>query len=37
VGEHGLDPAGLGYEKVTDTCECSNEPSGDIKSGEFLN
>ena len=34
---HGLDPAGFGYGKVTGTCECSNEPSGFIKSGEFFN
>ena len=33
---HGLDQSGSGQREVADTCECSNEPSGSIKCGEFL-
>ena len=32
----GLNWAGPGYGQVADACECGNEPSGSIKSGEFL-
>ena len=32
----GLDWAGPGYGQVVDVCECSNEPSGSKKCGEFL-
>jgi len=35
-GGCGLDPAGSGYGQVAGTCECSNESSGSIKCGEFL-
>ena len=31
-----LDRYGLGWGLVAGTCECGNEPSGSIKSGEFL-
>ena len=33
---HGLDRAGLGQGQVAGTCEYSNEPSGSVKYGEFL-
>jgi len=33
---YGLDRAGSGYGQVAGTCECSNEPSGSINCGEFL-
>jgi hypothetical protein len=34
--EYGMDSAGSGYRHVAGTCECGNEPSGSIKSGELL-
>jgi hypothetical protein len=34
--EELLDRAGSGQGQVAGTCECSNEPSGSIKCGEFL-
>ena len=33
---YGLDRAGPGLRLVADGCECSNEPSGSVKCGEFL-
>ena len=33
---YGLDWAGPGQRKVADACGCGNEPSGSVKSGEFL-
>jgi hypothetical protein len=33
---YGLDWAGSGYRQVASNCECSNESSGSIKRGEFL-
>ena len=33
--EYGLDRAGSGQGQVAGTCECSNEPSGSIKCGDF--
>ena len=33
---YGLDCAGPGQRQVADACECGNEPSGFVKSGEFL-
>jgi hypothetical protein len=33
---YGLNQTGSGYGQVMGTCECSNEPSGSIKRGEFL-
>jgi hypothetical protein len=33
---YGLDRCGSGYGQVAGTCECSNEPLGSIKRGEFL-
>ena len=33
---YGLDQAGLRQGQVAGTCECSNELSGSIKCGEFL-
>jgi hypothetical protein len=33
---YGLDQAGSGQGQVAGTCECSNEPSGSTKCGEFL-
>ena len=33
---HGLGRAGSGQGQVSGSCECSNEPSGSIKCGEFL-
>ena len=35
VGRQEVDQSGLGEGQV-DCCECGNEPSGSIKSGEFL-
>ena len=35
-GGYVLDRAGSGKGQVLGTCECSNEPSGSIKYGEFL-
>jgi hypothetical protein len=32
----GLDSSGAGYRPVAGYCEHSNEPSGSIKRGEFL-
>jgi hypothetical protein len=32
----GLDQAGSGEGQGVGTCECSNEPSGSMKYGEFL-
>ena len=36
MGGHGVDGVGLGQGQVAGTCECGNEPSGSIRSGEFL-
>ena len=36
VGCYGLIRAGSDQGQVTSTCESSNEPSGSIKFGEFL-
>ena len=33
---YGLDWAGPGQRNFADACECGNEPSGSVKSGEFL-
>ena len=33
---HGLDRSGSGWGQVVGTCDCGNEPSGSINSGEFL-
>ena len=33
---YGLDWAGPGYRQVAEACECGNEPSGSVKSGNFL-
>jgi hypothetical protein len=33
---YGLDRAGSGYVQVAGACECGNEPSVSIKSGQFL-
>jgi hypothetical protein len=35
-GKYGLDQSGTGYGQVTGNFECSNEPSGSIKCGEFI-
>ena len=35
-GGHGLAQSGLGYGHVVDSCEFSDDPSGSIKCGEFL-
>jgi hypothetical protein len=35
-GVRGLDWAGSGEGQVVGPCECSNEPPGSIKCGEFL-
>jgi hypothetical protein len=35
VWGYGMYRAGSGLGQVADTCECSNEPSGSIKCGEF--
>jgi len=34
---YGLDWAGLEWRQLADACECSNESSGSVKCGEFLN
>jgi hypothetical protein len=36
MGRRELDRYDLGYGQVAGSCECGNEPSGSIKSGEFL-
>ena len=33
---YGLDRADVGYGQLAGTCECSNERSGSVKCGEFL-
>ena len=33
---YGLDWAGPRYRQLADACECSNEPWGSVKFGEFL-
>ena len=33
---YGLNWADPGYRQVAESCECSNEPSGSVKCGEFL-
>jgi hypothetical protein len=33
---YGMDWPGSGQGQVTGSCECSNEPCGSIKCGEFL-
>ena len=33
---YGLDWAGPRYRQVADACESTNEPSGSVKCGEFL-
>jgi hypothetical protein len=33
---YGLDRAGSGQVQLAGTCDCSNEPSGSIKCGKFL-
>ena len=33
---YGLNQTVSGQGQVAGTCECSNEPSGSIKCGEFL-
>ena len=33
---HRLDCSGSGQGQMVGTCECSNEPSGSIKCGEFI-
>jgi len=35
IWQHGLDWSGSGRGEVAGTGECSNEPSGSIKRGEF--
>jgi hypothetical protein len=35
-GGHGRDQSGSGQGQVTGSCKCGDEPSGSIKSGEFL-
>ena len=35
-GEHGLDCYGSVQRQVVGCCECSNEPSGSMKCGEFV-
>jgi len=35
-GGYGLDGGDSGYGQVASCCEYSNEPSGSIKYGEFL-
>jgi len=37
VGCGYVDWTGPGLRQVADACECSNEPSGSVKCGEFLN
>ena len=36
IGCGGMEWIGSGQEQVAGTCECSNEPSGSVKCGEFL-
>jgi hypothetical protein len=36
VGGCGLDLYGTGWGSVAGACECGSEPSGSVKSGEFL-
>ena len=36
MGSHELDWSGSGQGQVAGACECRNEPSVSIKSGEFL-
>jgi hypothetical protein len=36
MGRHGLDCTGSGHRLVVGACDCSNEPSGSIKCGEFF-
>ena len=36
MGRHGLDSIGSGRGYLAFACECGNEHSGFIKSGEFL-
>jgi hypothetical protein len=36
MGGYGLDRFGSVYGQAASTCECSNEPPGSIKCGEFL-
>jgi len=33
---HGLDSSGSGYRQMAGTCKRSNEPSGSVKCGEFV-
>jgi hypothetical protein len=33
---HGLEGAGSEGRQVAGTCECGNEPSGSINTGEFF-
>ena len=33
---HGMDSSGSGYKQVFGSCKHSDEPSGSIKCGEFL-
>jgi len=35
-GLHGLVASGSGQGQVEGSCECSNNPSGSIKCGEYL-
>ena len=36
MGRCGLDCSGSGEGQVVSSCECSNEPVGSVKQGEFL-
>jgi hypothetical protein len=36
MGVHRLDRSGSEEVQVAGSCECSDEPSGSIKCGEFL-
>ena len=36
MGWHGLDCCDTGLGQVVGACECSNEPLGSTKCGEFL-
>jgi len=36
MGRCGLHAAGLGWGQMVSSCEHSNEPSGSIKGGKFL-
>jgi hypothetical protein len=33
---YGVDRSGSGYGQVAGSCECGNEPSGSIKTENFL-